>query len=246
MCSSFARVWVHACCCIVASFARVCVRLPCVVCSACHHIIFEAARVGEKAEQKILAKGCYKKWIQYSLHERAKLKMLATDSSWTDMNPRGCEHMTDRVFDLVNVGWQKIKEKKRKAEETLARPKATKRARKTAEEDSVKLEEHFIDLSQAVQRVRPTRNISLLHTHPVVWSYKFDMVLPAEFHMRLQGWPRHFCELPTPTVASEDRGNKLKCFSGQGMTLPILATVLYAYFLNPHGTWWKPPHSVRP
>ena len=103
------------------------------------------------------------------------------------------------------------------------------------------LEEHFIDLSQAVQRVRPTRHVGLFHTHPVVFSYKFDMVLSAEWHLRLQGWPKHFCELPTPSSAFEESGNKLKCFSGQGMTLPILATVLYAYYLNPHGTWWKSP-----
>ena len=90
--------------CVLLHCCIVCTRVgPFAMCSACHHLIFEAARVGEKAEQKRLATGCHKKWIQYSLHERAKLKMLATDSSWTDMNPRGCEHMTDRVFDLVNV-----------------------------------------------------------------------------------------------------------------------------------------------
>ena len=50
----------------------------------------------------------------------------------------------------------------------MARPKATKRARQAAEEGMKQLEEHFIDLSQAVQRVRLTRNVGLLHTHPVV------------------------------------------------------------------------------
>ena len=140
---------------------------------------------------------------------------------------------------MVNVGYAKVLNKKRKAEEILAKPRSTKKARDKALKDVADPLCHFMDLSQAVQRSSPQRQIPCLHSHPCVWSYQYDFVLPAEFHMKLQGWPNKYCMLAAPEDSTEAMSAKTKSLAGQGMTLPVLAAVIYAYYLNPHAPWWQ-------
>ena len=95
-------------------------------------ICAEAVRQMKKQEEAFMKKEPYRKWVNYSINVRSEMKPpLAPEAQpWTDANPRSSVgSLNNRMHDMVNFGWGKVVNKKRKAEAALAAKRTTKKAR---------------------------------------------------------------------------------------------------------------------
>jgi hypothetical protein len=64
----------------------------------------------------------------------------------------------------------------------------------------------------------------------VQYSFEHEVVFKAENHLSALGWPLE---------GFEDLSEcQIKSLVGEGLSAPWIATVIYAYFLNPYAPWW--------
>ena len=86
--------------------------------------------------------------------------------------------------------------------------------------------------SQSVVRSPWTTNLGTGVTTSEFYSFEHDVMLSGHAHMRVMGFPSDTCPhgMFSETQLSRIGGN---CYS-----VPIVALISSALYLNPHATWW--------
>lgn len=151
-----------------------------------------------------------KRWHKESLNERNSLNVSPGYSPWTSrasFKGTGLP-LTDRVKDIIDIYVIRM----------------MKEQQKTVAELEHDLEDCFIDVSQSHGRHCHSREgmNKCLCTSTMLYSYGQDrLVLPIE-SIYMQGYP------VTLQVPRHFTGAQLRDFSGEGMCLPCIASVMRA------------------
>ena len=72
-----------------------------------------------------------------------------------------------------------------------------------------------------------------------IYSFQLDMVSPAQWHLRLQGWPRE-----SDTASAHKRS--IRQLAGEGFFLPSAATALYPLLHTIDAPWQQLAQTVTP
>jgi hypothetical protein len=92
-----------------------------------------------------------------------------------------------------------------------------------------------LDISQQISRTAGTSgNPGVLTTSSMWYSFEEDVVLDGQDMMAIQGFP------DTVSTDSSFSNFDRRHFAGEAFHLPSFGTVVWAWFLNPWGPWWKP------
>ena len=188
----------------------------------------------EEARRKEQKKD-YAKWCVHSAATRVKCKIGR--KSMPLAARKGLEMLNERMQDCANVVYIRTQMKIQEEKEKHKKKKAfCEEKGKVAPPD---LSNSWVDITQAVHRVRPSYGFSPNHRAAVMYSLAHDFCAPGSMHMASLGWPRQH-QSATGFGNNEVHESVLKkAFTGQGMSLPCLTTCLCAYVLNRRGPWWK-------
>ena len=70
-----------------------------------------------------------------------------------------------------------------------------------------------------------------------MYSFEYDVLLSGYDQLRLQGIPTGAAPQGEGSVTFTN--GQLHSLAGEAYCCPVITTVLYAYWLNPWGDWWK-------
>lgn len=160
--------------------------------------------------------------------------MTMDDDPWTGRpccRLRGVA-MTDRVKDLINLAWiHRIKNP----------PEGLHELRKSERMDCL-TKNFFVDYSQQNNR-SPWGSLKTLTTTSSLYSFELDRHILPEECMVLQGHP-----MPDVTSMAATEIKDLVHLSGEGMSVPMLASAMMAMILTVPlaGLWERAPMAPRP
>ena len=97
----------------------------------------------------------------------------------------------------------------------------------------------YADVSQSVERM-PFGRLGTLTTSSAKYSYEADCILSGAHHLISLGFPHH-CATKASGLFSE---HELRNLIGEGFALPCVATVVFLFFCNPYGPWWRPESNI--
>lgn len=89
----------------------------------------------------------------------------------------------------------------------------------------------YANPSQSVSRMPWSTKMKTLCQSSWVYSFELDRVLTGRETMMLQGWGK--------THLNGFSSDLLRQLSGEGYCLPCAACVLFSFWLNEEGPWWK-------
>jgi hypothetical protein len=90
----------------------------------------------------------------------------------------------------------------------------------------------FVNLSQGVQR-RAWGPIGTFCSSSVWYSYEFDLVLSGYMMLRAHGVPIN------KDIQHKMTNSQMRDLAGESFSLPCVAAVVTAFYLNPWGAWWR-------
>ena len=157
----------------------------------------------------------FKNWRKHSASVRDRLGMSSRSKPWTGSVTVPRCFQDARSSDILNVAW-------RKRRNTLGQ-------QATFEEVSQGL---WADPTQAVQRSPWGDTPPCLCQGTKPYSFEKNTALSGMDAMRLQGFPE---QLPPEHVVTD---KNLRSLAGEAFSLPMMAGVFYAYWLNPRAPWW--------
>lgn len=147
---------------------------------------------------------------------RDSLSMAMDSRPWTPHHElRGLPN-SDRMRDLIDVSYHRAR-------------------RDTMDADTDEKEVPrglFLDVSQGMMRARLCRDLlNSFGTKSMVYSYEHDIVLSGASHLQLFGWSRD-------RMSNFFSDDTLRDLAGESISVPSLAIVLLALWMNPFADWW--------
>ena len=95
--------------------------------------------------------------------------------------------------------------------------------------------------AQAVERSPVLHRPPTLTGTTIIYSYEKDLALTGDDHLRILGWGKRMA--PSELFSEADR----RSLAGDGFSVPIAASLCFAYYMNPFAPWWpQPRHPVAP
>ena len=163
-------------------------------------------------------RGEYAQWKVQSVSLRDRLKLPAKHAPWTgraNVKLRGVR-ASERQRDLLDVCFEVLRRRNGNGNKPLSEVIANS----------------WCNVSQSVERMPVySGSIPTLTRNTELYSFEHDTVLSGESHLRLLGWPQHFC-------SGDFSQGELRNLAGDSVSVPVFALLLAAMYNNPHAPWW--------
>jgi hypothetical protein len=161
----------------------------------------------------------FRQWKVDSLAVRDNLQVSAHYRPYTSRHPAprlGGVPAVARVLDLLDVA-------------ESARLQA-----------GLPVEGYFANITQSVSR-KPWGHMKTLTAHTELYDFSREVMVSPIEELALHGFP---AKEMLEQLLSEYSCKTIQSFAGNSMFLPCIGSVMLAYFLNSHGTWWRPLPEV--
>ena len=159
-------------------------------------------------------------WGRHSKELRVALQLPFSAKPWTgrkDVTLHGVRRIP-RDLDCIDICWAHMRKK-------LGPDIVPEDVRKDL----------FVNATQSVKRLPVTKGVPLLCQRTTPYSYEYDTVLSGRDCLSLQGFPT------APSVAPPHKfeDHDIRALAGESHFLPVMGSLVYAYWLNPLAPWWK-------
>ena len=95
----------------------------------------------------------------------------------------------------------------------------------------------FCQFGQSVHREPwSTNDVGTLTQSSQIYSYEADLVLPAELHCKIQGFPNSDWSPWDGDPVGRIRAQR--GLAGEAVSYPVYGAALYSFVLNRRGPWW--------